>query len=86
LAYEGHRYNDLLRWVKAHTVLNTSLRGIATTAKKGADGSLKRSWEIVPFMTQVFHTRYYYLPFIISEVSKKYLGDGASWNGQNPGW
>ncbi|ADY53860.1 RagB/SusD domain protein [Pseudopedobacter saltans DSM 12145] len=86
LAYEGHRYNDLLRWLKAHTVLNTNLRGIATTAKKGGDGSLKRSWEIVPFMTQVFPLKYYYLPFITSEVSKKYLGDGASWDGQNPGW
>lgn len=86
LAYEGHRYNDLLRWMKAHTVLNTELRGIATTARKGADGSLKRSWGIVPFMTQVFPVKYYYLPFISSEVSKKYLGDGVSWNGQNPGW
>ncbi|WP_233589190.1 RagB/SusD family nutrient uptake outer membrane protein [Gynurincola endophyticus] len=86
LAYEGHRYNDLLRWVKAHQVLNTNLRGIATTARRGGDGSLKRSWEIVPFMTQVFPVRYYYLPFITSEVSKNYLGDGAAWDGQNPGW
>lgn len=86
LAYEGHRYNDLLRWVKAHQVLNQTLRGIATTAKKGNDGSLKRSWEIVNFMTQVFPKRYYYLPFITSEISKNYLGDGATWDGQNPGW
>ena len=86
LAYEGHRYNDLNRWVKAHTVLNQTLHGIVTTAKKGADGNLKRSWTRGIFMTQVFPTKYYYLPIITSETSKNYLGDGATWDGQNPGW
>ncbi len=85
LAWEGHRYNDLTRWLKAHVVLSQYLHGVATTAKKVND-ELKRSWEQVPFVQRAFPIRYYYVPFPINEVSKNYLGDGKSWNGQNPGW
>ncbi len=84
LAYEGHRYNDLNRWLKAHIVLNQPLRGVSTTAKK-VNNTLKRSWQIVPFIQRVFPIKYYYVPFPYSEVSKQYLGN-ATWNGQNPGW
>ncbi|ATL47239.1 RagB/SusD family nutrient uptake outer membrane protein [Chitinophaga caeni] len=85
LAYEGHRYNDLNRWLTAHQVLNKQFRGIATTAKR-INNTLKRSWEIVPFINRVYPTRYYYVPFPYAEVSKNYLGDGQGWDGQNPGW
>ncbi|WP_255486905.1 RagB/SusD family nutrient uptake outer membrane protein [Mucilaginibacter sp. SP1R1] len=86
LAYEGHRYNDLNRWLKAKTVLNTTLHGIQTTAKKGADGELKRTWQVVPFVTRQFPARYYYVPFPSTEVSLRYLGNTKGWDGQNPGW
>lgn len=85
LAYEGHRYNDLNRWLKAHVVLNQNLHGIATTARN-IGGSLKRTWEVVPFIQRVYPIKYYYIPFPNAEVSKKYLGDGKGWDGQNPGW
>jgi hypothetical protein len=85
LAYEGHRYNDLNRWLKAKSVLNTTLHGIVTTARKGSDGQLKRTWETVPFVTRVYPTKYYYVPFPTDEVSKGYLGN-KGWGGQNPGW
>lgn len=84
-AYEGFRYNDLNRWLKAHIVLNGTLHGVQTTAKK-VGGSLKRSWQVVSFINRVFPVKYYYVPFPNNEVSKNYLGDGASWNGQNPNW
>lgn len=84
-AYEGHRYNDLLRWLTAHTVLNQNLHGIATTARN-VGGQLKRTWEVVPFVQRVFPTKYYYVPFPYTEISKNYLGDGKGWSGQNPGW
>ena len=85
LAYEGHRYNDLNRWLKAKTVLNGTLHGIQTTARKGTDGQLKRTWQTVPFVTRVFPAKYYYVPFPSKEISLRYLGN-KSWDGQNPGW
>ena len=85
LAYEGHRLNDLQRWLKAYTVLNTSLHGIQTKAN-ASSGTLKRNWKVVSFMTRLWPKKYYYMPFPSAEVSDNYLGDGASWNGQNPGW
>ncbi|MEZ2334243.1 RagB/SusD family nutrient uptake outer membrane protein [Mucilaginibacter sp. RCC_168] len=85
LAYEGHRYNDLNRWLKAKSVLNGTLHGIQTTARKGTDGQLKRTWQVVPFVTRVFPAKYYYVPFPSKEISLRYLGN-KSWDGQNPGW
>lgn len=84
LAYEGHRYNDLNRWLKAHIVLNQFLHGVSTTAKK-VSNVLKRSWVIVPFIQRNYPIKYYYVPFPYTEVSKQYLGN-ATWDGQNPGW
>ena len=69
LAYEGHRYNDLNRWLKAKSVLNGTLHGIQTTARKGTDGQLKRTWQTVPFVTRVFPAKYYYVPFPSKEIS-----------------
>ncbi len=85
LAYEGHRYNDLTRWLKAHVVLSQTLHGVSTTAKK-VSNALKRSWTVVPFIQRSFPIKYYYVPFPYAEVSKSYLGGSANWNGQNPGW
>lgn len=85
LAYEGQRYNDLMRWLTADSVLNQTLHGIQTMAKD-VGGKLKRSWKIVTFINRTFPKKYYYLPFPYAEVSKNYLGDGQGWNGQNPGW
>ena len=85
LAYEGHRYNDLNRWLKAKSVLNGTLHGIQTTARKGTDGQLKRTWQVVPFVARVFPAKYYYVPFPSKEISLRYLGTKA-WDGQNPGW
>jgi hypothetical protein len=83
-AYEGHRYNDLNRWLKAKTVLNTVLHGIQTTARN-VGGQLKRTWTTVPFVTRVFPAKYYYVPFPSTEISLRYLGN-SNWDGQNPGW
>jgi hypothetical protein len=83
-AYEGQRYNDLNRWLKAKTVLNTTLHGIQTTAKN-AGGQLKRTWQVVPFVTRIFPAKYYYVPFPSTEISLRYLGT-KNWDGQNPGW
>jgi len=85
LAYEGHRLNDLQRWLQAYSVLNESLHGIQTKAN-ATSGTLKRNWKVVSFMTRVWPKKYYYMPFPSAQVSDNYLGDHASWNGQNPGW
>lgn len=85
LAYEGNRLFDLQRWLKAYSVLNTTLHGIQTTAN-ASSGTLKRNWKIVSFMSRVWPKKYYYLPFSSAQASDNYLGDGKGWNGQNPGW
>lgn len=84
-AYEGHRYNDLNRWLKAKSVLNGTLHGIVTTARN-VGGTLKRTWATTSFVTRTFPARYYYVPFPNDEVSKRYLGNAKGWDGQNPGW
>ncbi|HKM94022.1 MAG TPA: RagB/SusD family nutrient uptake outer membrane protein [Prolixibacteraceae bacterium] len=86
LAFENHRYNDLMRWVKAHETLNKEFHGFKTTAKAGLGGKLLRSWEISLFMNRIFPMKYYYLPFPNSEISINYLGGSDGWDGQNPGW
>lgn len=84
LAFEGQRYNDLLRWLTATEVLNQDLHGIMTTAQKSGTATL-RNWQQVFFIKRVFPSRYYYVPFKNAEISKNYLG-ARGWNGQNPGW
>jgi hypothetical protein len=86
LAFENHRYNDLLRWLEAYETLNKEFHGFKTTAKAGPKGVLLRSWNISLFMNRIFPKKYYYLPFPNSEISINYLGDGEGWDGQNPGW
>ena len=85
-AFENHRYNDLMRWLTAQKVLNRQFHGFKTTAKKGPNGELLRSWEVSLFMNRIFPKKYYYVPFPNAEISKNYLGDGQGWDGQNPGW
>ncbi len=87
LAFENHRYNDLLRWLKAGEVIdNKSFYGFKTVAKKATDGSAMHAWTVSVFEKRFFPAKYYYLPFSNGEISKNYLGDGKGWDGQNPGW
>ncbi len=86
LAFENHRYNDLMRTLTAHEVLNGPVHGFKTVAKAGTGGELLRSWEVSLFMNRIFPKKYYYVPFPNNEISNNYLGDGQGWYGQNPGW
>jgi len=86
LAFENHRYNDLLRWLKARETLNKQFHGIKTRAKRGDNDELLRSWYISLYMNRSFPMKYYYVPFPNSEISMDYLGGGNDWDGQNPGW
>ncbi len=86
LAYENHRYNDLLRWLEAEDVLSQPFYGFKTVAKAATDGSALHSWTVSLFENRVFPQKYYYLPFPNEEISKNYLGDGEGWDCQNPGW
>ena len=64
LAFEDHRYWDLLRWKDAETVLNKPVQGVEIN--KDEDGNfvyqLKNAGE------RVFHEKNYRLPFSRSEV------------------
>ena len=63
LAFEDHRYWDLLRWKDAMDVLNKPVLGVAVT--KTLTGW---SYEVQEVATRTFYERNYYLPFLRSEI------------------
>lgn len=63
LAFEDHRYWDLLRWKDAMTVLNQPVNGVKVT-KSGNTYSYKTT-EVA---SRVFYERNYYLPLLRSEI------------------
>jgi hypothetical protein len=78
LAFEDHRYWDLLRWKDAETVLNQPIKGVTVT--KTSTGAF--AYQKVNVATRVFNTAAnYYYPFPQAEI--------ANSNGtlqQNPGY
>ncbi|MDR0542791.1 MAG: RagB/SusD family nutrient uptake outer membrane protein [Dysgonamonadaceae bacterium] len=64
LAFEDHRYWDLLRWKDAETVLNRPVRGLEIT--KDVSGNFV--YKTVNVAERTFHTKNYHLPFSRSEV------------------
>ncbi|MFF5383142.1 MULTISPECIES: RagB/SusD family nutrient uptake outer membrane protein [Pedobacter] len=78
LAFEDHRYWDLLRWNDAATLLNQPIKGV--NVSKNANGSF--NYTIVDVATRTFRApAMYYLPFPRAEVVRS--------NGsitQNPGY
>ena len=63
LAFEDHRYWDLLRWKDAMEVLNNPVLGVAVT-------KTETGWEykVQEVATRTFYERNYYLPFLRSEI------------------
>jgi hypothetical protein len=64
LAFEDHRYWDLLRWKDADNVLNKPVQGMAVS--KDANGTY--SYQVVNIAGRVFQARNYLMPFSRSEV------------------
>ena len=63
LAFEDHRYWDLLRWEDAMEVLNRPVLGVKVT--KNGD---KWNYEVAEVATRTFYEKNYYLPFLRSEI------------------
>jgi len=63
LAFEDHRYWDLLRWKDAELVLNQPVKGVKIT-KSGTTVT----YQEVSVAERKFQTRNYYLPFLRSEI------------------
>ncbi len=63
LAFEDHRYWDLLRWKDAMTVLNQPVKGVKIT--KSGDNY---SYSVQEVAARVFYERNYYLPILQSEI------------------
>ena len=63
LAFEDHRYWDLLRWKDAMTVLNNPVLGVAIT--RNGEGW---SYEVQEVAARTFYERNYFLPFLRSEI------------------
>lgn len=64
LAFEDHRYWDLLRWKDAMEVLNRPVRGVKVTRT----GDNAWSYTEIEVATRTFLERNYYMPFTRSEV------------------
>lgn len=76
LAFEDHRYWDLLRWRDAITVLNQPVQGL----KISRSGN-QYSYSVVDVADRHFQERNYYLPFMRSEIENA----GGTLE-QNPGY
>ncbi|MBR6881987.1 MAG: RagB/SusD family nutrient uptake outer membrane protein, partial [Bacteroidales bacterium] len=76
LAFEDHRYWDLLRWRDAMDVLNKPVQGVKVT-RSGDNWQYK----VVDVADRVFAERNYYLPLMRSEIENA----GGTLE-QNPGY
>ena len=76
LAFEDHRYWDLLRWKDAMTVLNSPVQGVKVT-RSGSGYTYK----VVDVADRTFAPRNYYLPLMRSEIENA----GGTLE-QNPGY
>lgn len=76
LAFEDHRYWDLLRWKDAMTVLNEPVQGVKISRFGDA-----YSYEVVDVASRKFNQANYYLPFMRSEIENS----GGTLE-QNPGY
>ena len=65
LAFEDHRYWDLIRWKDAESVLNRSIKGVQV--RKNNLGGFQYTYPTVA--TRTFYERNYYLPFTRKEVA-----------------
>ena len=65
LAFEDHRYWDLIRWKDAESVLNKSIKGVVV--RKNNLGGFQYSYKTVG--SRVFNERNYYMPFSRDEVT-----------------
>jgi hypothetical protein len=63
LAFEDHRYWDLLRWKDAMDILNRPVLGVKVT--KNDEGW---DYEVAEVATRTFYEKNYYLPFLRSEI------------------
>lgn len=65
LAFEDHRYWDLVRWLDAEDVLNRPVKGVIV--RRNSIGGY--AYSFVNVEKRVFHRRNYYLPFTRNEVT-----------------
>lgn len=76
LAFEDHRYWDLLRWGDAMETLNSPVQGVKVT--RSGDNY---SYKVVDVASRIFYQHNYYLPFKLSEIQNA----GGTLE-QNPGY
>ena len=76
LAFEDHRYWDLLRWKDAMTVLNSPVQGVKITRTGDT-----YTYKVVDVADRTFSARNYYLPLMRSEIE-----NAAGTLEQNPGY
>jgi len=77
LAFEDHRYWDLLRWNDAETLLNQPIRGVTVT--KNPDNSF--NYQTITVAARAFRNAMYLFPFTQTEIS-----NSKGTLEQNPGY
>jgi starch-binding outer membrane protein, SusD/RagB family len=71
LAFEGHRYFDIRRWLIAEQVMNTPAMGIDIVAKLNADKTTHTyQYKQVQVGPRAFNAKGYFSPIPVSEIQK----------------
>ena len=71
LAFEGHRYFDIRRWLIAEQVMNSPATGIDIVAKLNADKTTHtNTYKVIQVGARAFHAKGYFSPIPIGEIQK----------------
>lgn len=71
LAFEGHRYFDIRRWLIAEQVMNAPANGIDIVAKLNADKtSHTYQYKVIQVAPRAFQAKGYFSPIPVSEIQK----------------
>jgi hypothetical protein len=80
LAFEGHRFFDVRRWLIAATTENQQENGMQVDSIKNTGAAQTATYNIIPVRKHNFTTKMYLWPFPQTEIGK---GHGLV---QNPGY
>ncbi|MDM8176643.1 RagB/SusD family nutrient uptake outer membrane protein [Olivibacter sp. 47] len=71
LAFEGHRYFDMRRWLIAESLMNVPAKGIDILAKLNADRkTYTYQYKIIDVAPRQFNVKGYFAPIPIGEIQK----------------
>ncbi len=86
MAFDGHRWWDILRWQIGREVLNGPFYGLKIYKNQPITTPLTFRYERYAFETRVWQDRFYYYPFSVNSSSGATNEMNKGHLVQNPGW